>query len=477
MNLKVKKFRVESVGCRVNQYEAQAIADGLKELGYLPAEKDMPADLCIVNSCSVTESADAHSRHLIRTLARQNPGCRLIVTGCFAARAKEEILAIDGVTDIVSNLEKEKILSLVIQDQMSLPEFQIHGFAEHTRAPVKVQDGCNSFCSYCIVPYVRGRSRSRPVDKIIQECQNLIANGFKEIVLTGINIGDFQIEKNKRGLVSLVRTLDSLPGLKRLRLSSIDADDVDDDLQQALLQGKTTCNSLHLVLQSGSNAILKAMRRTYSRQQFLARVRSLRAADPDFTFTTDVIVGFPGEQEADFEETLSMVREVQFAKVHVFPYSDRPGTLSSTFSNKIPSSVIGDRKKKLIDCADKIAFDLRNSYVGKEVEVLTEEGDAAHLFGHTKNFLPVRIERKGHTSNELLRCQVLNNSPEQLLGKCSGYVSAAPLDAALTGARSAFAVNSQRLFTKKSSEADDWAPQEEQAINSVNTYPSAQVIP
>lgn len=265
------KYQIVTLGCRTNQYESQALNDQLQMMGYRKALKDQPADLCIVNTCTVTESADSHSRHAIRQLKKQNPAAKIVVTGCFAERNPEAIKEI-GVTHVVKNAEKENLLSILLPDQ-EIPEFNIRQFEAHTRAFVKVQDGCNSFCTYCIIPYVRGRSRSRPIEEIIREVKGLVESGYKEIVLTGINIGDFD---GGGTLADLVRAVDGIDGVKRLRISSIDPDEVDDDLMDAVINGKTTCHSMHIVLQAGSNVVLKRMNRKYTRQIFYETVEKLK---------------------------------------------------------------------------------------------------------------------------------------------------------------------------------------------------------
>lgn len=271
------KYKVVTLGCRTNQYESQAFSDQLETMGFQKAGENDGAALCIVNTCTVTESADSHSRAAIRQLARENPGAKIVVTGCFAERNPEAVRSIEGVSHVVGNANKENLLS-VVYPEADIPEFKINHFEAHTRAFVKVQDGCNSFCTYCIIPYVRGRSRSRPVDEILREVEGLIADGFQEIVLTGINIGDFEWEGQR--LVELVRLVDAIPGLKRLRVSSIDPDEVDDQLMDVIINGKNTCHSMHIVLQSGSNVILKRMNRKYTRQIFLDSIERLRKASP-----------------------------------------------------------------------------------------------------------------------------------------------------------------------------------------------------
>lgn len=406
-----KKFKVVTLGCRTNQYESQAYADQLRAMGYTEAAENEESDLCIVNTCTVTESADSSSRYQIRHLAKENPNAKLVVTGCLAERLPEEIAKMDRVAHVVSNKDKENLLSSVFPDE-DIPEFSICQFAAHTRAFVKVQDGCNSYCTYCIIPYVRGRSRSRKLSEILKEVEPLIANGYKEVVLTGINIGDFdgnpkEGEKPVR-LADLVRAVDKVSGLERLRVSSIDPDEVDDDLADAILNGKTTCPSMHIVLQSGSNVILKRMNRKYSRQIFLETVERLKTANPDFTFTTDVIVGFPGETDAYFQDTVDVIREVQFAKVHMFPYSERKRTRAALYTDKVPQEIIQQRKQIVLRAAEESSFELRNRYVGRRMKVLIE-GDGG---GHTENFLYVIVPNA--KQNDIVEVELKFNSPEGL---------------------------------------------------------------
>lgn len=417
-----KKFRVVTLGCRTNQYESQAYQDQLVAMGYVPAKEKEAADVCIVNTCTVTESADSHSRSAIRQLARENPESKLVVTGCFAERQPETVSLIGGVTHVVPNRDKEKLLEVLFPEQ-ELPEFSIKNFEAHTRAFVKVQDGCNSFCTYCIIPYVRGRSRSRSIPEILREVESLVQNGFKEVVLTGINIGDFdgnaQEGESQKRLVDLVRAVDKVPGLERLRVSSIDPDEVDDELADAILNGRTTCHSMHLVLQSGSNVILKRMNRKYTRQIFLDTLEKLRSASPDFTVTTDIIVGFPGETETDFEDTLAVMREVKFAKVHMFPYSDRARTRAALMPNKVPPEVMRARKQQVLRVAEETAYQLREQFVSRRMTVLTESAGSVpgYISGHSENFLTILVPAASVGTNEIVTVDLVENTPEGLVGK------------------------------------------------------------
>jgi len=419
MNGNKKTFRVVTLGCRTNQYESQAYQNQLLALGYSQAPEGEPADICIVNTCTVTESADSHSRHAIRQLAKENPHSQLLVTGCFADRQPDFVASLAGVTAVIPNKDKENLLKRVFPDE-TLPEFTIDHFQAHTRAFVKIQDGCNSFCTYCIIPYVRGRSKSRTASEVVAEVQSLIKNGYREVVLTGINIGDFDGGNEPCRLSDLIRTVDQIPGLDRLRVSSIDPDEVDDDLMDAILNGKKTCHSMHVVLQSGSNVILKKMNRKYTRQIFMETVERLKKASPDFTFTTDVIVGFPGETDLDFQESIEVIKEVEFAKVHMFPYSDRPRTRSALMPNKIPPDIIRERKNEILRVAEQSAYRLRERFIGRKMALLLERAESSRpneICGHTANFLNVWIPKEHLEPNQIVEVTLVKNTPEGLIGQ------------------------------------------------------------
>lgn len=410
-------FSVVALGCRTNQYEAEALKAQLETLGLRAAQGAEQADVCIVNSCTVTDGADASSRHVIREMRRRFPGAEIVVTGCMAEKEKENLFALDPDLHIVSNFEKEKLVAILFPE-CSLPEFAIRRFDCHTRAFVKVQDGCNSFCTYCVIPYVRGRSRSRPIEAIVREVEGLVVSGYKEIVLTGINVGDFSLPGGERGLSRLVRAVDSISGLERLRISSIDPNDVDDDLFDALMTSKHICPSSHLVLQSGSNVVLKRMNRKYTRQLFLEIVRRFLDARPEYTFTTDVIVGFPQETEGDFQETIEIVRSLQFAKVHIFPYSERPKTKAALYPNKVSAVEIKRRKALLHEVSEAASFALRQRFIGRQEIILTERShDGEGTVGHTPQFLEVTLPGVFLPPNESVSVRLVGNSMSGLIGE------------------------------------------------------------
>jgi threonylcarbamoyladenosine tRNA methylthiotransferase MtaB len=410
----MKKFKVVTLGCRTNQYESQGYTDQLKKMGYRAAVDGEEADLCIVNTCTVTEGADRSSRHQIRSLLREHPNAKLAVTGCMVESASQELLQIDSRLQIIPNAEKENLVDRLFPEEENLPEFNIEAFDAHTRAFVKVQDGCNSFCTYCIIPYVRGRSRSRQISEIVKEVEGLVANGYKEVVITGINVGDFD---GGGRLADLVRQIDAIAGLKRLRISSIDPDEIDEDLQDAIINGKTTAPSMHIVLQAGSNVTLKRMNRKYTKQIFIDTVEKMVAALPDFTVTTDVIVGFPGETDADFQETLEIIEKVKFAKVHMFPYSPRERTRAALYPNRIAPNVMSQRKQTLLRLAERTAFELRQKFVGRVMQVLVEnETKPGFISGHTANFLRVWIPEGTVFQNDLVDVKIVGNEPDGLIG-------------------------------------------------------------
>ncbi len=413
-------YKIVTLGCRTNQYESSAFATQLKSLDYQAAKDEQPADLCIINTCTVTESADLRSRTQIKKLIKENPNATIYVTGCYAERAKTILQGLSDRLVIVPNTEKESLLKGVAdQAAKELPEFKIDAFEAHTRAFVKVQDGCNSYCSYCIIPYVRGRSVSRSIESVVNEVRGLVEAGYKEVVLTGINIGDFDDAGSGRRLVDLVREVDQVDGLERLRISSIDPDEVDDALIDVVGNGKRTCHSMHIVLQAGSNVVLSRMRRKYSKQEFFDAVWRLKAFSSDFTFTTDVIVGFPGETDLDFQETLDVINEVKFAKVHMFPYSKRPMTRAARFTDEVASEVKEERRQAVLRLSEKVAYELRESFIGRTMSVLlesSEDDDEGAFRGHTENFLEVIVRGEGLYRNQIVEVELKENSARGIIG-------------------------------------------------------------
>jgi len=403
----MKRFVVESIGCRTNQYEAEVFKKQLAIAGYIESSVGDRVDLCIVNACAITHHAETSSRRKVRALVRKYPDALVVVTGCI--QDLEAMRAIPGVSHVIK--EKERLVEQLVG--CSYP-FAISSFSGHTRAFLKVQDGCNNFCSYCIVPYLRGRSRSRKIADIVEEVKALVSSGHQEIVLVGVDLGDFQ--DHDATLADLMSELDSISGLVRLRLSSIHPHQVDRRLIDLMRSTRTICPSMHLVLQSGSNEILKRMRRRYTREIFFDVSESVLQVSPDFLLTTDIIVGFPGETEEDFLQTVDMLKQLPFAKVHIFPYSMRPGTQAATFPDPISPSVIEERKRVLLHVAETRSKLVRDRFVGRSMCVLTESPNEHGSYGLLANGMPVFF-RENLKPNIFIDARIVENQDVGLIGE------------------------------------------------------------
>jgi threonylcarbamoyladenosine tRNA methylthiotransferase MtaB len=372
--------RVVTLGCKVNQYESQYVRELLEANGYVEAGEDQPAQLCIVNTCTVTHEGDAKSRQLVRRLHKSNPGASLIVMGCFASRDPDTVRQLPGVTQVITDKERlaEDLASYGVHQ---VPQ-GISRFDNHQRAFVKVQDGCLLNCSYCIIPTVRPVLRSRPIPEIAGEAARLVEAGYREIVLTGIHLGHYGLDlskgRSRAGWTRLWHLLDrlaALPGDFRIRLSSLEAAEARDDLIAAMARHPRICPHLHLCLQSGSDRILAAMKRRYRLVGFLERIRRIRAALDVPAFSTDVIVGFPGETESDFDATCKVVREAGFSRIHVFSYSLRSGTAAASLPDDVPPEVKAERRQRLHEIEREVAAAYHRSLLGRVLDVLVEGPD------------------------------------------------------------------------------------------------------
>ncbi len=372
--------RLVTLGCKVNQYETQYVKEALENHGYREALTDEVADLCIVNTCTVTMEGDAKSRTAVRRLHQRNPGADIVVMGCYATRAPEAVAQLPGVTRVITDKTRlaEELRPFGV---MAMPT-GIRRFDGHQRAFVKVQDGCVLNCTFCIIPQVRPSLRSRPAQEIVDEVTGLVSRGVQEIVLTGIHLGHYGLDLSKGKpksawcrLWHLLEMLNKVPGDFRIRLSSLEAAEARDDLIRVLADSPRVVPHLHLCLQSGSDRILKLMRRRYSSAGFLERCRRLREALDQPAFTTDVIVGFPGETEQDFDSTCRVVREVGFCKVHIFPYSRREGTPAAEYPGQIHPIVLEGRRQRLLELEGEMAPAYYRSLVGRRLDVMVEGED------------------------------------------------------------------------------------------------------
>jgi threonylcarbamoyladenosine tRNA methylthiotransferase MtaB len=379
--------RLVTLGCKVNQYETQYAREMLEVNGYREAADGEPADLCLVNTCTVTHEADAKGRQAIRRLAHENAGAAIVVMGCFATRDPEAVARLPGVIKVVT--DKERLADELREFGVTAVPAGITRFEGHQRAFIKVQDGCLLDCTYCIIPHVRPVLRSRPPEDIIAEVRGLVDRGCQEIVLTGVHLGHYGIDLSRgrpkdrwRRLWHLLEELAGLSGDFRIRLSSLEAAEVRDDLVQVLAGHPRICPHLHLCLQSGSDRILTAMKRRYRISGFLERCRRLRAALDEPAFTTDVLLGFPGETEADFAATCAVVREVGFCKVHVFSFSPRAGTAAASMSGTVPPQVVAERRGRLFALEQETAADYHRRLLGRCLDVLVEGPTRGGKAGH-----------------------------------------------------------------------------------------------
>jgi threonylcarbamoyladenosine tRNA methylthiotransferase MtaB len=372
------KLKTHTLGCKVNQYETEFVREGLLGIGYHDADNDEPADLCIVNTCTVTAEGDSKSRQVIRRMARENPASKIVVMGCYATRAPHEVSSLPNVTEVVT--DKRELPDLLGRFGVTDVPTGISGFGRRHRAYVKVQDGCMLRCSFCIIPYVRPALASRPMPHILDEVRRLVDRGFREVVLTGIHLGHYGVEWNRRAAKSawtrlshLVRAIAELPGDFRVRLSSIEATEVTRELIDVMADHPDkVCPHLHISMQSGSDSVLRRMRRRWGSRRFVDRCRLLQERLARPAITTDVIVGFPGEMDAEFAETLDACREVGFSKIHIFPFSPRRGTPAAEMPLQVPPHVKHERVRALTT----VEASLRDAYFttlrGMQLRVLVE---------------------------------------------------------------------------------------------------------
>ena len=398
----MKTFYIKTLGCKVNSYESEFIRNSLLNEGYKEVSEN--ADVCIINSCTVTNTADNKSKQAINNIKKNNPNAIVVACGCFCQFRKDNIEELIKADIIIGNKNKSKILEYIKQfekDHKRIIEFsdmsnepfedmEIKRFGSHHRAFVKVEDGCNNFCSYCIIPYVRGRVRSKDFNKCIIEANDLVISGHKEIVLSGIHTGQYNSDGKR--LSDLINELSKIELLKRIRLSSVEIVELDEGMMNIIKNNNKFVSHLHIPLQSGCNKILKSMNRRYDLEYFTNKVNEIRSYRKNISLTTDVIVGFPGETEADFQDTYNYCKNIKFAKIHVFPYSDRNGTVASRMTNKVPRNIIKERARKLIELSNELEKEYFEKFINTEVEVLIEEYIDGYYYGFTDNYIPLKLK-------------------------------------------------------------------------------------
>lgn len=429
-------------GCKVNQYETNAMAQRFIEKGYNVIEEnseniDKNADICIINTCTVTNMSDRKSRQMLRKMKEKNKSAIVVAVGCYAQVAKEELSKIPEIDLVLGNNEKVEIVKYVeeyieknmniveIQDVMNSKEFSEFGditFSEKTRAVIKVQDGCDRFCSYCIIPYARGRVRSRNPKSIISEITKIAQNGIKEVIITGIHVAsygkDFKTSKDIKlqnyKLIDLLEEINKIDGIERIRLGSIEPLLIDEAFIERLKKLEKICHHFHLSLQSGCDETLKRMNRRYTTEQFRHIVKLLRDAYNDVNLTTDIIVGFPGETEEEFEKTYKFLEEIKFYKMHVFKYSPRKGTKASIMKEQVSGDIKEKRSKRLIELSNKNELEYNKKYLNKEIKVLFEEEKNGIFKGHTQNYILVHCKSNENLENKIIKVKCIEPKEEFL---------------------------------------------------------------
>lgn len=406
------KFNIITLGCKVNSYESNFMKEALVKNGFSFCNLNEKCDILILNTCTVTDTSDKKSLKEVRRLKRENPNAILVVCGCSVQNDKTKYDDL-GINILMGNINKSNIVSIIekylddktpveyVAKTRDLPfENMEVDISDHTRAYIKIEDGCDNFCSYCIIPFVRGKKRSKDFSLVLREVQHLANNGYKEIVLTGIDTGGY--ESNGKDLTDLIHEMSKINGIERIRQSSIEITQINEKFINELKNNNKICDHIHIPLQSGSDSILKLMNRKYDLKYFFDKIDMIRSVRPDISITTDVIVGFPGETEEMFLETMETCKKINFSKIHAFPYSERKGTKASMMDGKVPESVKHERVKKLLELSDSLEKSYYDKFKGKKLDVLIEEVNESGSKGHTSNYLMV------HTNEKLQKGEIYN---------------------------------------------------------------------
>lgn len=422
-----------TLGCKVNTYETEGMLELFKNAGYTHVDFEEKADVYVINTCTVTNTSDSKSRQMIRKSKRTNPDAVIAVVGCYAQVSSEDIAKIDGVDVIIGTQHRNKIVDHVekylqdkkqivdIEDVMQLHDFEklkIYSYENRTRAFMKIQDGCNKFCTYCIIPYARGGIRSCNPQDVITQAQQLVDNGFLEIVLTGIHTAGYGTDLKDYSFYQLLKDLvEKVKGLKRLRISSIEMGQVTPEIIDLIGQSDIIVDHLHIPIQSGCDKTLKRMNRTYTTAEFEEKLNALKKALPTLSITTDVIVGFPGETEEDFMSTYQWIKKNHFNQLHVFPYSQRKGTPAAKFRDQVPGDVKKDRVRRLMELSHELKEDFASWQIGKTLNVLFEEEKDGYKVGHASNYLMVKVKDPRVELGTIYNIKVVAQDGEDLIGE------------------------------------------------------------
>lgn len=415
------KFQIYTLGCKVNTYESNVMRDALLNKGYFEVGLKEKADITIINTCTVTNTADSKSMKVIRQAIRRNENAIIVVCGCLVQNKKEEVSKIDGVDIVIGNINKSKIVDYIekyieekkqevdvrnIMDTNFEP-MMLNNFNK-TRAFVKIQDGCNNFCSYCIIPYTRGNVRSKDKQSVLKEIQLLVDEGHKEVVLTGIHTGNYGAEFADYKFADLLKDIVKIDKLERLRISSIEITEINDDVMEVIKENNILVDHMHIPLQSGSDAVLKRMNRKYDKEYFINKIKKLRKIRPNISITTDVIVGFPGETKEEFEETIETIKKIEFTKLHVFPYSKREGTKAAIMDGQVDENIKKKRVKILLQLSKELEYNYMEKFIGQKVIFIPEIAKEDYIIGHTGNFLNVKYHGNKNDLNKDIEVKINN---------------------------------------------------------------------
>ena len=429
----MKRVAFYTLGCKVNQYETEAMLELFEKEGYEKAETEDYADVYVINTCTVTHMSDRKSRQYIRRMKKKNPDAIIAVVGCYSQVSPEEILSIDEVNLVMGTNDRKKIVEEVkkidasrkvstVDDIMKVKAFEeieINKTNGKTRAFLKIQDGCDRYCSYCIIPYARGRVRSRDLESIVKEVENLAANGYKEVVLTGIHVASYgkDIKETDIKLLDVIKQINDIEGIERIRLSSVEPILFTDEFVEAVSAMDKVCPHYHLSLQSGCDETLKRMKRRYTTEEYKTIVDRLRAAIPNVSITTDVIVGFPGETNEEFDKTYEFLKDIELTHMHVFKYSPRKGTPAATMENQVDPSTKHERSEKLLQLNEENFKKFGQKMLDKEFNVLFEQKVGDNKFeGLTENYVKVIVESDKDLSEQILKVKITDVKNEFLEG-------------------------------------------------------------
>lgn len=434
MNLNYNKVKLHTLGCKVNQYETEAISEIFEESGYEVVEEEF-ADIYVINTCTVTSLSDSKSRQMIRKFKRINPQSTVVVMGCYSQVADKDVEKIESVDVIIGTTERNEIVNLVeefqttgqriniVRDITGDNTFQpidITNLRDMTRAYLKVQDGCNRFCSYCIIPYARGNIRSRDPEDVRAEVIKLSENGYQEVILTGIHIASYGKDKDNLNLINLIESIHDVEGISRIRLSSVEPRLITEEFLISLKNFPKFCDHFHLSLQSGSNTVLKRMNRKYTREEYLEKVELIRKFYPNAGITTDIIVGFPGETEDEFQETLDLVKKVKFSRVHIFKYSKRKGTPAAEMTDQVHGDIKNERSKILFELTNRLKDEFESSFIGRALSVLVERKIEDNYYGHTSNYMEITFNSARDCINDIVEVEMTEYKDDKLFGKMKG---------------------------------------------------------